>query len=310
VTDTVGGSEPDPDFDAQFAKLIREVEAGRPAAVHEPSARARMLQQKWRDQPPPTTPWRGEAPTLGDATAEASRARKAKYRRIYHGGRAWARNLVIALIICALVFAVVETRRQDRSTSASNGPQVTETSSPTASSAASHLAANALIPVGQLYPKTVAGANGTTYRLVQAGNLADCIKSDMVGATLAGLFAQSKGCVGGEGALYQDAAKDQFDIIVFTLQDPADAVRIVTDLSMDPTDFEVATLLPPAGSGLKELSATSGIIQQFTSDGNRVGVFMAQWADGRAADYSALQGLLTPLQDAVTKTLIADAKGS
>jgi hypothetical protein len=275
-----------------------------------------MLQNRWREEPPPTAPWRGDIPTLGDETARTTKgtaARTTKSAREQGGNRrVWPRNAVIAVIVGALVLAVVETNLQGEShAAASNQPQATSTSTaatPTSSpSAAAGVAADALIPVAQLFPATVRGSNGTTYTLVQSGELADCIKTDMVGATLAGLFAQSKGCVGGEGALYKDAAKDEFNVTVFTLKDPADVVQIVTDLSMDLSDFEVATLVPPAGSGLAALPATSGIIQQFGSAGNRLGVFMAQWADGRAADYADLQKLLTPLQTALAQTLAADA---
>ena len=151
MTDTLGGSEPDPDFEAQFAQLVREVQQGRPAAVHEPSARARMLQNRWREQPPPTTPWRGEYPTVGDAAVRArahssqrpsrpsrmsgprtrpgfpvrpqawSRPRRGGYGRGPAGLRAWARKALIAVIVGALVFAVVETVVQDHTRAATAG---------------------------------------------------------------------------------------------------------------------------------------------------------------------------------------------
>ena len=159
------------------------------------------------------------------------------------------------------------------------------------------------IPVSQLFPQTVRGANGTVYTLVTAGSLNNCVNSDMVAPTLAGLFAQSKGCLGGEGALYKDAAKDQFNMTVFTLDDTADVVSILMELSTDPDDFEVGALQPPAGSGLSTLSATSGIIQQFEGSGHYLGVFMAQWSDGRVAAYGNLQKLLDPLENAVSATM-------
>jgi hypothetical protein len=108
VTDTVGGSETDPDFDAQFAQLLREVEQGRPAPVKEPSARARMLQNKWRDQPPPTTPWRGDVPTLGDATARFGKTKRNRAR----ARQSVLRNAVIAIIIGVLAFGILETIRR------------------------------------------------------------------------------------------------------------------------------------------------------------------------------------------------------
>ncbi len=321
MTDTVGGFEPDPDFEAQFAQLVREIEQGRPAAVREPSARARMLQNRWREQPPPTTPWRGDIPTVGDATVNrarpaasatapqpaATRRRGPRIRRGGYGGarvgRDWPRDVVIALIVGVLIFGVVETVRQDHGHSAANDAPA----APAQSAAAGQPAADAMIPLGQLFPRTVPAADGGAFTLVQSGDLDGCIRSDMVGATLAGLFARSQGCVGGEGALYKDAAKDQFNVTVFTLADAADATQIMTDLSMDSSDFEVAALSPPPGSGLADLSAVSGIVQSFEADGDRFGVFMAQWSDGGTQDYTQLQKLLVPLQAAIGKTLAADA---
>ncbi len=162
------------------------------------------------------------------------------------------------------------------------------------------------VPVSQLFPQTVRGANGTVYTLVTAGSLNNCVNSDMVAPTLAGLFAQSKGCLGGEGALYKDAAKDQFNMTVFTLDDPADVVEAFPmELSMDPNDFEVGALQPPAGSGLTALSATSGIIQQFAGSGRTQGgrLHGTEWSDGRTAAYGDLQKLLNPLENAVSATM-------
>ncbi|WP_051451582.1 hypothetical protein [Actinospica robiniae] len=306
MTDTVGGPEPDPEFDAEFAKLLRDMAAGRPARVHEPSARARMLQSQWRDQPPPTTPWRGDAPTFGDATVEANGARKAKYRRGNPGGRAWPRNTAIAVIIGALAFAMIETDRGRSGAAGANAQQATSTVTATSDSA--YLAADGMIPLAQLFPKTVPAADGASYELLQSGRLADCIKSDLVGARLAGLLAQSNGCVGGEEALYKDAAGDQFNVVVFTLEDTRDALRIMNDLSMNETDFEVATQIPPVDSGLADLSAEDAVVQDFASDGHQLGVFMAQWADGRGTDAEDLGKLLNPLQTSIGENLSAEGE--
>ena len=296
----------DADFEAQFAQLVKDVEQGRKAAAEEPSARARMLAAKWRDQPPPSTPWRGDAPSFGDAAAEPEKSEKWPERR-----RVWPRNLAIAIIIGAVAVGVVQTMRQKdahATSSASNAngnAKATPSASPRSAASATNAASGTVsqIPVSQLFPQTIQGTNGAVYTLVTAGGLNNCVNSDMVAPTLAGLFAQSNGCIGGEGALYKDAAKDQFNMTIFTLKDPADVLSIVTDLSMDPTDFEVGALRPPAGSGLTTLSATSGIFQQFAGSGHYLGVFMAQWSDGRAADYGSLQKLLNPLQNVVSTTI-------
>lgn len=278
-------SEPDAAFEAQFAQLMKDVEEGRKAAVEEPSARARMLAAKWREEPPTNTAWRADGPSFGGDAV--------KRRRV------WPRNLAIAVILGALTVGVVQTMREKDSPASAVANAVPATP-----------AAISQIPVSQLYPQTVRGAGGTIYTLVTAGALNNCVNSDMVAPTLAGMFAQSAGCVGGEGALYKDAAKDQFNMTVFTLKDPADVISILSELSMDPQDFEVGALQPPAGSGLTTLSATSGIIQQFGSSGHYLGVFMAQWSDGRAADYGSLQKLLTPLQDAISATMNSVSRAS
>lgn len=297
--------EPDTEFEAKFAQLVKDVEEGRKAAVEEPSARARMLAAQWRDQPP-SAPRQGAAPSPGEATSGP--------RKDSSAARVWPRNLAIAVIIGALTFGAVELRRQHGSpgapaaSSADSTPSVARGASADASASASaSMSASAdsvsQIPVSRLYPQTVRGADGTLYTLVTAGPLNSCTNSDMVGTALAGLFARSKGCLGGEGALYKDAAKDQFNMTVFTLQDPEDVVTILTELSMNPADFEVGVLEPPADSGLAALSATSGITQQFAGSGHYLGVFMAQWSDGRTADYESLQKLLSPLENAITATM-------
>jgi hypothetical protein len=304
MTETTGPheperAEPDPEFEAQFAQLMKDVEEGRKAAVEEPSARARTLAAEWREQPPASTPWRGDVPRFGDDAPIKPAERTGS-------GRVWLRNLAIAVIVGALTVGVVETLRHNGSrdvpaaASAGVGPSLTQGAGTAAGAAPGTVSQ---IPVSQLFPQTVHGAGGTTFTLVTAGPLNSCTNSDMVGPTLAGLFAQSAGCLGGEGALYKDSAKDQFNMTVFTLKDQVDVISILTELSMNPGDFEVGALQPPAGSGLTTLSATSGIIQQFASSGHYLGVFMAQWSDGRAADYGSLQQLLDPLQGAVAATM-------
>lgn len=294
-------AKPDADFDAAFAKLVADVEKGRKAPFKEPPGGS------GGGSKPPKDP-------------EAAR-------------RVWPRNVAIAVTAGALVVGgVLATRHKSpqgaaKASAASTAHTATPNPNPSASSVDANastdvgagadvdasagagatgavgLGAASQIPISQLYPKTVHGPNGSVYTLVTAGPLHNCIDSDMVGPTLAGLFARSNGCAGGEGALYKDSSNDQFNMTVFTLKDPVDVITIVNDLAMDQSDFEVGALQPPAGSGLTALSATSGIIQQFGSAGHYMGVFMAQWSDGRTADYGSLQDLLTPLQNNVSATM-------
>lgn len=299
--------ERDADFEELFAQLVKDVEEGRKGAIEEPSAQARMLAAPWREQPPGAAR-RDGASSFAEAATRPEKRSSTK--------RAWPRNAAAFVVVGALTFGAVEMKRHmgahgtAASSSADSAPSVASGASAgagtsTGASASGGTGAGAVsqIPVSRLFPQTVKGAGGTVYTLVTAGPLNSCSNSDMVGPTLAGLFAQSNGCVGGEGALYKDAAKDQFNTTVFTLTDPVDVVSILTDLSMDPTDFEVGALVPPAGSGLTRLSATSGIIQQFAGSGHFIGVFMAQWSDGRATDYGSLQKLLDPLATALSTTM-------
>jgi hypothetical protein len=289
VNDSVGGSSTDPDFEAQFARLMQEVEQNRPAAVHEPSALERQKAVEQRS-------------VRADGT-----------------GRHVARNAVIFVVLVGLVVGGAQAYRAiHRRTSAGSAANAAATgaatgsASATASIAVRSAATGATastgsststgvqqIPLTRLFPAVIKGSGSTVYTLVTSGKLADCVHSDMVGATLAGMFAQSGGCVGGEGALYKDAAKDQFDAFVFTMKDPSDVVSIMTQLSMNYSDVEMAPVLPPAGSDLASLSATSGIVQAFSSSGNYLGIFMAQWADGKASDYQSLENLLKPVSNSV-----------
>ena len=166
------------------------------------------------------------------------------------------------------------------------------------------------MPLATLFPQTVKGAGTVVYSLVQSGQLPSCTAVGAVGTTLAGMFAQSSGCVGAEGALYKDAANDQFSAVIFTLKNPVDVVSILSALASDVTDFEVAPIAPPSDSGLATLSATSGIIQSFATGGNYLGVFMAQWSTGKVGDYNTLQGLLTPVQDAVSASFNPTSTGA
>src|ERR1700736_3282961 len=149
--------EREAEFEAQFAQLVKDVEEGRKAAIEEPSARARMLAAKWREQPPPSAPWRGEAPSLCDDTTKPKKGSAT--------GRVWPRNLTIAVIIGALTVGIVEMMRHNGShgaptASAANGtPSVTRSASGSASAVSQ-------IPVSRLFPRTVQGAGGTVYTLV------------------------------------------------------------------------------------------------------------------------------------------------
>jgi hypothetical protein len=162
----------------------------------------------------------------------------------------------------------------------------------------------AMVAADQAFPAHVDGFT----KVKQSGG-PNCTGSGMVGPELTALIDRSKGCRGVVGALYRDASHNEYTIVVFGMKDPADAVHLVTTLGAHPTDYEVGVLLPPAGSGLKSLPADSGLVQSFAGTGRLAVVGLAQWSDGRSADYQALVDRLQPLIGAVTRTAGAHDRG-
>lgn len=62
----------------------------RGAEVNEPAARTRMLQERWRDQPPEPQPWRADEPPAGWFFSKSRR--KAKAARKERKPRRWRRR--------------------------------------------------------------------------------------------------------------------------------------------------------------------------------------------------------------------------
>ncbi|GAA4839786.1 hypothetical protein GCM10023235_14010 [Kitasatospora terrestris] len=145
-----------------------------------------------------------------------------------------------------------------------------------------------------VFPQQVQG-----YTLVAGKADPVCTGADTVATVLAGKIAQSHGCLGVDVALYRDADGNQYNLALFTLKDPLDALDLMTFLARDPTDYEVAVQLPPKESGLRQLPADSGLVQEFALNGSALLVGMAQWSDGRTADFDKLVEQLSPLTRAV-----------
>ncbi|SEK87542.1 hypothetical protein [Streptacidiphilus jiangxiensis] len=152
------------------------------------------------------------------------------------------------------------------------------------------------VTAAQAFPARVGG-----YTRVASVTDKVCTGTDTVGPTLAGLITQSRGCRGVAIALYRDAAGDEFDLDVFSMNDPQDAAHLVFALGANPTDDEVVVQVPPANSGLRALPADSGLVQAFAGTKRLAVVGLAQWSDGRSRDFQALTDKLSPLLDAVTK---------
>lgn len=155
-------------------------------------------------------------------------------------------------------------------------------------------AATSMVTAHQAFPAQVAGYT----KVMQTGG-PNCTGG--IGSNLAAEIDKSKGCRGVIGALYKDASDDRYTIVAFGMKDQLDAIHLVTFLASHPTDYEVPVLTPPAGSGLKALLADSGLVQSFAGRSRLMVVGMAQWSDGRTADFQDLAPKLQPLMDRVSK---------
>ncbi|WP_153534719.1 hypothetical protein [Streptomyces sp. RB17] len=161
-----------------------------------------------------------------------------------------------------------------------------------------------MVTADQAFPAHVDG-----YTKVKQSGGPNCTGSGMVGPNLTALIGASKGCRGVIGALYKDASDDQYTIVAFGMKDQADVPHLVGALGSHPTDYEVGVLVPPAGSGLRTLPADSGLVQSFTGYGRLLVVGLAQWSDGRSADYQGLVAKLQPLLDKVTEAAAGHDQG-
>ncbi|MFI0940313.1 hypothetical protein [Streptomyces sp. NPDC021020] len=212
--------------------------------------------------------------------------------------RRWPWAVGAATVVAAAVVASVVLRHA----SPSRG-DVVATGAPAAPASASASAApaaeRAMVPLAEAFPEQVGSGSGA-YTKVAAATLESCTEPDLVGPRLIGMIEASAGCVGEETALYKDAHDNQFSLAAFTMKDPVDTVKLVTELGMAFDDYEVGTQAPPPGSGLRTLPADSGLVQSFTGQGRTMVVGLAQWSDGRVGDYQTLENTLQPLLKAVS----------
>ncbi|MER5639842.1 hypothetical protein ABT095_23160 [Kitasatospora sp. NPDC002227] len=253
--------------------------------------------------------------TLDDDFVNAATIKEETVRRPGGGRppkRVWPRNLALALGTAALTLLAFKLAEPspDRATDRS-GPAASATVSAapsataTASAAPSAAAGRPQIPLDQAFPAEVRTASGALYTKVGATTLPSCTEPDSVGPRLAAMIKESRGCVAEQIALYKDSGNDQFNLAVFTMRDPKDTVRLVTELSTAFDDFEVGAQAPPPTAGLRTLPPDSGMVQAFTGSGRAVIAGLGQWSDGRSTDRQAIVDRLTPLQEAIGKTVLA-----
>ncbi|MGW5354619.1 hypothetical protein ACWERV_29395 [Streptomyces sp. NPDC004031] len=173
-----------------------------------------------------------------------------------------------------------------------------------AASTVNPAAVRAMVPLAEAFPEQVAGGADTFTRVAMV-TMPSCTAPDSVGPRLIAMIDASAGCVGEEVALYKDAHDDQFNLAVFTMNEPQDMLKMVTELTLAVDDYEVAAQVPPPGSGLPTLPADSGMVQAFTGQVRAMVIGTAQWSDGRTSDYQQLVDRLQPLLTAVSRNVAA-----
>lgn len=208
--------------------------------------------------------------------------------------RTWPRNTVAVLFVAGLALVAL------KFTGSPFDSGITPPATTRATASPVPVAHRPVIPLGEAFPAHVPDGAGGNFTKVAAAALKSCTEPGSVGPGLAAGIRESAGCVGEQVALYRDAQGNQYNLAVFTMKDPGDAVHLVTGLSMAFDDFQVAAQAPPSASGLPVLPADSGMVQSFTSQGRAMVVGLGQWSDGRASDRQKLVDLLSPLLKGVS----------
>ncbi|MFE1316041.1 hypothetical protein [Kitasatospora phosalacinea] len=267
--------------DELWDEFVREFEKNN--ATHEPAA-AERAQQQVQEQPPP----------------EGRRSR----RRVLV-------PLAVALLIAAGAgaYALRPTDSEPAAApapSASPSASASRSASPSApvspSTSASALSGSAPSddPTATL-PLSVFPAQVEGYSLVKKTTSPVCTGAETVSPILAGLIVQGSGCLGVDQALYKDADGNQYNLVLFTMKDPAEAAHLVMSLAEIADKPQVVGLVPPADSGLRHLPDDSGTVQHFVGLSHHIMIGTAQWSDGRSKDFNILVEQLSPLANSVAR---------
>ncbi|MGI5136525.1 MULTISPECIES: hypothetical protein [unclassified Streptomyces] len=221
--------------------------------------------------------------------------------------RAWPRNTALAVaavtVVTAALLAVSYRTSSSPEREAAAPATTTAAPTPRASATTARAAERPIIPLAEAFPVHVADGNGGTFTRLGRAALKSCTEPDSVGSALAAEIAAGRGCLGEEIALYKDTHNNQFNLAIFTMKDPQETVKLVTQLTMNFNDYEVAAQAPPPGSGLPTLPADSGMVQAFTGQGRAMVAGLGQWSDGRTSEYQKLADRLEPLLKAVSKNV-------
>ncbi|MFD9409982.1 hypothetical protein ACFWBN_23620 [Streptomyces sp. NPDC059989] len=224
--------------------------------------------------------------------------------------RAWPLNTALVLVAVGAAVVVLKlTGSSPEEAAPAPAPAKAASAAPSPVPSKATADTRPMIPLADVFPAEVKGDSGVTFTRLGSVVMESCTEPDGVGPRLAALIDDGAGCVGEQVALYKDAQNNQFNLAVFTMKDPKDTVKVVTELTMAFNDYQVAVQGPPPGSGLKTLPADSGLVQAFTGHGRVMVVAMGQWSDGRTADFQQLVDRMQPLQTAVSKK-VGDYEGT
>ncbi|MFB7330969.1 hypothetical protein ACFC00_04920 [Streptomyces adustus] len=211
--------------------------------------------------------------------------------------------MATAAVATAAVLAVRHTTSSSPEHETAAAGTASAAPTPRASATSAPAAERPVIPLADAFPVHVADGKGGTFTKLGEAALKSCTEPDSVGSALAAEIDAGKGCLGESIALYKDTHGNQFNLAVFTMKDPQETVKLVTQLTMNFNDYEVAAQAPPPGSGLPTLPADSGMVQAFTGQGRAMVVGLGQWSDGRTSDYQELVDHLQPLLTSVSKNV-------
>jgi hypothetical protein len=214
-------------------------------------------------------------------------------------GWPWGVGALVVAVAVAAVLVLRPAASQPGEDVATAAPATAAATPSPAASTAQPASVRAMVTPEEAFPAHV-GSGERAFSRVDAATMRSCTEPDAVGQRLIAMIHESAGCLGEETALYKDAHSDQFTLAVFTMRDPMDALKLVTELSTAFDDYEVGTLAPPPGSGLPTLPSGSGRVQGFTGAQRVMVVGLAQWSDGRTGDYQELVNRLQPLLTAVS----------
>lgn len=300
----------------------------RATAPKEPSARARMVTARFREEEEEAVR-RGAAERARPKQSYRDRRRTERVRRELRveparkGPRDWERPrrtgfldrfrvpivIVLTLAVGALVLnplGVLSGLGMGGGSSGDGSSTVsTPTPEPPGGTAPGDPSAGTPIPSGRAFPdRLVRLGSGAEYRRVTTATTDDC--RGAVTPELGALMARGDGCAQVTSALYTDAERaTQITVSVLTFRRAEDVAAVLAKTSTDPVDHQVLPLDPPAGSGLTRLTPRTPGVFQGGNAGRSVVLATGMPSDGRLKDPEELGRLGGELLDYVQRKVNA-----